>query len=55
VNDKDYPEFIKAASDYMGGRGLNDRQERVMGKWLGFPKASTDQYLKRKAGWFNGR
>jgi hypothetical protein len=28
--------------------GLSESQERVLGKWLGFPKESTEQLLGRK-------
>lgn len=55
VNDKDYPDFIKAAADYMGERGLSVPQERTLGKWLGFSKKSTDAFLKHKAEWQSRR
>lgn len=51
----DYPDFLKAASDYMGGRGLSTRQEKTLGKWLGFTKKSTDQYLNKKGSWNKDR
>lgn len=55
VNDKDYPDFLKAANDYLGGHGVSVKQEKVLGKWLGFSKASTDSYLNKKAKWDEGR
>lgn len=55
VNDKDYPDFLEAAADYLGGNGVTEKQERVLGKWLGFPKTSTEAYLKRKNQWHSGR
>ncbi len=44
--DKD--KFIKAASKYLGGKqyNLTADDERVIGKWLGFPPKSTEAYLK---------
>ncbi len=51
VNDKDYPDFLKAAADYMGEKGLSTAQEKTLGKWLGFSKTSTKTYLDRKRKW----
>lgn len=55
VDDKDYPDFLKAAKDYLAGDGLSTKQERTLGKWLGFPAASTTKYLDRKSKWDKGR
>jgi hypothetical protein len=48
INDKDYPDFLKAIGSYMGGHGVSTTQEKVLGKWLAFPKQSTEAYLKNK-------
>jgi len=55
VNDKDYPSFLQAAGSYLAGRGASTAEEKVLGKWLGFPKEATEKYLKNKEKWFEGR
>jgi hypothetical protein len=43
-------EFIDIAAKYLLGegakKGFTERQQRILGSWLGFPKESTDKYLE---------